>query len=331
MGRMLRRGALAVAALGVGLGAFQAGAARADDFPNRPLTMIVPFTSGGSTEIMARVLGAGLESRLGKPVVVENKPGAGTVIGSNYVAKSAPDGYTMLMATPAPIAINVTVHKALPYNPVTDFVPLAMVAQSPFVLVVNNDLPIKSVSELIAYGKAHPGKLTFGSGGPGSPHHLFGELFASMAGIKMTHVPYKGSLPAASDVMAGHIDLVFVDVPPVAGMIAGGKLRALAVTPKTRIAALPNVPSLDEAGIKGYDAAAWFMVVAPAKTPKLIVDRLHGAFQSMLATAQTREQISKIGLVPMETPSIADMKRFINSEIDRWGLVVKAAGIAGSQ
>jgi tripartite-type tricarboxylate transporter receptor subunit TctC len=308
-----------------------AGVARAQDFPTHPMTIVVPFTTGGSTEIMARILGQGLEQRLGKPVVVESKPGAGTVIGSNYVAKSAPDGYTMLMATPAPIAINVTVHKALPYNPVTDFVPLAMVAKSPFVLVVNNDLPVKSVGELIAYAKANPGKLTFGSGGPGSPHHLFAELFASMTGIKMTHVPYKGSLPAASDVLAGHINLVFVDLPPVAGMIAAGKVRALAVTPSKRIDALPNVPTLDESGVKGYDAAAWFMVVGPSKIPQPVVDRLHDAFQSTLAAPQTREQIAKLGLQPMNTPSIADMRAFVKSEIDRWGKVAREAGIAGTQ
>jgi tripartite-type tricarboxylate transporter receptor subunit TctC len=325
------RGALIGAALVGWVGAGQVGAAQAQDFPTHPLTIVVPFTSGGTTEIMARLIGKGLEEKLGKPVVVENKPGAGTVIGSNYVAKSEPDGYTMLMATSTPMAINVTVHKALPYNPATDLVPLAMVALSPFVLVVNNDLPVKSVKELIAYAKANPGKLTFGSGGPGAPHHLFAELFDSMAGIKMTHVPYKGSLPALNDVLAGHIQLMFVDVPPVAGMIAAGKVRALGVTPKKRLAALPNIPTIDEAGVPGYDAAAWFMVAGPAKTPKPIVERLHKALKEVLAAPAMREQIKKFSLVPMDTPSVADMQTFVKSEIDRWGKVVRAAGIAGTQ
>jgi len=303
----------------------------AQDYPTRPVTVVVPFVSGGSTEIMARLIAQGLESRLGKPVVVENKPGAGTVIGSNFVAKSEPDGYTLLMGTSSPLAINVTVYKALPYNPMTDFVPLAMVAGSPFVLVVNNDLPVKTIPELVTYAKANPGKLSFGSGGPGAPHHLFAELFASMTGIKMTHVPYRGSLPALNDVLAGHIQLMFCDVPPAKGMIEGGKVRALGVTPAKRLAALPNIPTIAEAGVPGYEAAAWFMVAAPARTPKPVIDRLHAELKTALASPQTREQIAKLSLVPMDTPSIPEMQSFMKSEIERWGKVVQQAGIAGSQ
>ncbi len=313
------------------LAAVLSAGAQAQDYPSRPVTVVVPFVSGGSTEIMARLIGQGLEAKLGKPVIVENKPGAGTVIGSNFVAKSEPDGYTLLMGTSSPIAINVTVYKALPYNPATDFVPLAMVAESPFVLVVNNDLPVKTIPELIAYAKANPGKLSFGSGGPGAPHHLFAELFASMAGIKMTHVPYRGSLPALNDVLAGHIQLMFVDLPPAVGMITSGKIRALGVTPAKRLAALPDVPTIAEAGVPGYAAAAWFMVVVPGKTPKPIVDRLHADLKEVLASAQTREQIDKLGLTPLDTPPIATMQDFVKSEIARWGKVVEAAGIAGSQ
>jgi tripartite-type tricarboxylate transporter receptor subunit TctC len=319
------------ALLAAGLIAGLSVAAQAQDYPSRPVTLVVPFVSGGSTEIMARLIGQGLEAKLGKPVIVENKPGAGTVIGSNFVAKSEPDGYTLLMGTSSPIAINVTVYKALPYNPATDFVPLAMVAESPFVLVVNNDLPVKTIPELIAYAKANPGKLSFGSGGPGAPHHLFAELFSSMAGIKMTHVPYRGSLPALNDVLAGHIQLMFVDLPPAVGMIESGKIRALGVTPAKRLAALPNVPTIAEAGVPGYSAAAWFMVVAPAKTPKPIADRLHADLKEVLASAQTREQIAKLGLTPLDAPPIATMQGFVKSEIERWGKVVEAAGIAGSQ
>jgi tripartite-type tricarboxylate transporter receptor subunit TctC len=307
------------------------GAAQAQDYPTRPVTIVVPFVSGGSTEIMARLIGQGLEAKLGKPVIIENKPGAGTVIGSNFVAKAEPDGHTLLMGTSSPMAINVTVYKALPYNPATDLVPLAMVAESPFVLVVNNDLPVKTIPELVAYAKANPGKLSYGTAGPGSPHHLFAELFASLAGIKMTHVPYRGSLPAANDVLAGHIQLMFCDVPTVAGMIAGGKMRALGVTPGKRLTALPDIPTIAEAGVPGYAAAAWFMVVAPAKTPKPVVDRLHAELKAVTASAQTRDQISKLGLTPLDTPPVAAMETFVKSEIERWGKVVEAAGIAGSQ
>ena len=187
---------------------------QAQDYPTRPVTLVVPFVAGGGTEITARIVAHALEARLGRPVLVENKPGAGTVIGSNYVAKAAPDGYTLLMATSTPMAINATVHKALPYDPATDLIPLALVAQSPFILVVNPSLPVKSVKELIDYAKANPGKLPFGSAGPGSPHHLYAELLSSMTGIKMSHVPYRGTLPALNDVLGGHIQFMFTDVPP---------------------------------------------------------------------------------------------------------------------
>ena len=245
-----------------------APAARAEDYPTRPITIIVPYTPGGSTEILTRMVAQKLEQRLGKSVIVENKPGAGTVIGSTAVAQSTPDGYTLLMATPTPMAINVTVHKNLPYDPATDLVPLAMVASAPFVLIVNPELPVHSVKELIAYAKANPGKLSYGSGGVGSPHHLYAELLKSMTGIEMTHVPYKGSLPALNDVVAGHIQLMFCDIPPAAGMIAAGKVRVLGVSTGERVAAYPDIPTVAEAGVPGYAVAGWFMIVAPAKTPR---------------------------------------------------------------
>jgi tripartite-type tricarboxylate transporter receptor subunit TctC len=303
----------------------------AQDYPSRPLTFVVPFTPGAATDILTRMLGAKLEERLGKPVVVENRPGAGTVIGSNSVAKAAPDGHTLLMATSSPMAINVTLHKALPFNPATDFVPLAQVAQSPFVLIVNPALPARSVPELIALAKEKPGKLTFGSGGPGSPHHLFAELFKSMTGTQMNHVAYRGSVPALNDVVAGHIDFMFCDFASAGGMLQGGKVRPLGVSIRTRVPAFPDIPTVSEAGLPGFDVAAWFMVVAPAKTPALIAERLSGEFKSILALPDIRERILKLSLVPMETPPIPEMQNFVKSEIVRWGKVVQEAGIAGSE
>jgi tripartite-type tricarboxylate transporter receptor subunit TctC len=308
-----------------------APAARADEYPTRPVTLIVPYTPGGSTEILARITAQKLEQRLGKPVIVENKPGAGTVIGSTAVAQSTPDGYTLLMATPTPMAINVVVHKSLPYDPATDFVPLGMVASAPFFLIVNPELPVNSVKELIAYAKANPGKLSYGSGGVGAPHHLYMELFKSMTGTEMAHVPYKGSLPALDDVVGGHIQLMFCDIPPAAGMVAAGKVRALGVSTRERIAAYPDIPTVAEAGVPGFDVAGWFMVVAPAKTPRAIVDKLHDELLNVMASPDVKERIVKLSLVPLPTPSVADMQSFVKSEIVRWGKIVQQAGIAGTE
>ncbi len=305
--------------------------AGAQDYPTRPVTFVVPFTPGAATDILTRMLAAKLEERLGKPFVVENRPGAGTVIGSNSVAKASPDGYTLLMATSTPMAINVTLHKNLPFDPATDFVPLALVAQSPFVLIVNPALPVRSVQQLVALAKERAGKLSFGSAGPGSPHHLFAELFKSMTGTQMTHVAYRGSVPALNDVVGGHVDLMFCDFASAAAMLQGGKVRPLGVSIKSRIPEFPDIPPITETGLPGYDVAAWFMVVAPAKTPAPIADRLHGELERILAASDIRERIAKLSLVPMDTPSIADMQTFVQSEIVRWGKVVQNAGIAGSE
>jgi tripartite-type tricarboxylate transporter receptor subunit TctC len=316
---------------GLVLAANCASLAGAQDYPTRPVTIIVPYVSGGSTEILARLVGQRLESRLGKPVLIENKPGAGTVIGATAVAKAVPDGYTLLMATPTPMAINVAVYKSLPYDPVTSFVPLAMVGQSPFMLIVNPSLPVYSVRDLIAFAKQNPGRLSYGSGGPGAPHHLYAELLKSMAGIEMTHVPYKGSLPALNDVVAGHIQLMFCDIPPAAGMIEAGKVRPLGVSTKTRVAAFPDIPTIAEAGVPGFAVAGWFMLAAPARTPPSVIEKLHGELKSILATPEAKDQLIKLNLIPMDTPSVEAMQSFVKSEIVRWAKIVQQAGIAGSE
>jgi tripartite-type tricarboxylate transporter receptor subunit TctC len=281
--------------------------------------------------LLARTLGQRLEQRLDKPFVIENRPGAGGVTGALAVARAAADGYTILMA-PAPVmAINVTLHKKLPYDPATDFVPLALLVASPYVLVVTPALPVQSVVELIALAKEQPGRLAYASAGPGTPHHLFPELLKSMTGIAMTHVPYRGSVPALTDVAAGHVQLMFSDVPPARGLIAEGKVRALAVSTKERVAVLPGIPTIAEAAVPGFDAASWQMVVAPAATPRHIVERLHGEIRSIMAQRDVKEQIAKQGLLPVDTPSVASLQVFVKTEIARWGDVVHQAGIAGSQ
>ncbi len=303
----------------------------AQTYPNRPITIVLPFAAGGGGDLLARIVGAKLEERLGKPVVIDGKPGGGGIIASNVVAKSTPDGYTLLMGTSSPLAINVTLYKTLTYNPSTDFIPVIDVAQVPFVLVVNPSLPIKTVRELIDYAHANPDKLSYGSSGAGTPGHLFMEMFKSMTGTSMIHVPYKGNLPALSDVVAGHIQLMFCDVGPATGQLESGGVRPLGVATATRFVTVPNIPTVAESGVPGYAAAAWQMLVAPAKTPRDIVEKLHGELKSILDEPEVKDQIVKAGFIPVENPSVDELHAFVDAEIVRWGNVVKQIGLAGSQ
>jgi tripartite-type tricarboxylate transporter receptor subunit TctC len=322
----LLRGALAALCLTA-----ISGLAAAQDFLSKPITFVVPFTPGAATDFLARMLGKELEEKFGKPVVVENRPGAGTNIGSNSVAKAAPDGHTLLMATSTPMAINASLYKNLPFDPTADFVPLAVVAQSPFVLIAKPALPVNSAKDLIALAKEKPGQLSFGSAGPGSPHHLFAELFASMSGTKINHVAYRGSVPALNDVVAGHIDFMLCDFASAASMLQAGKVKPLGVSTAARIPAFPDIPPLNDAGLPGYDVAAWFMVVTTGKSPQPAVDKLHGELTRILGKSEVKEQLLKLSLLPMQTKSVPEMQGFVKSEIARWGKVVEQAGIAGSQ
>jgi tripartite-type tricarboxylate transporter receptor subunit TctC len=304
----------------------------AEDFPTRSVTIVVPFTPGGSTDIIARLLGQKLEERLGKTFVVENRPGAGTIIAAAAVAKAEPDGYVLLMAPSSTMAVNVTLYKKLPYDPATDFIPLAGLARVPFILVINPSLPVRSVPELIAYAKARPGQLSFASVGPGVPHHLYAELLMSAAGIAMTHVPYKGSAPALNDVVAGHIPLMFCDIPPVLGMLRAGKVRALGLTTLSRVPALPDVPTIAEAGLPEFGAMpGWHMLVAPGRTPRDIVEKLHTQLLGILAQPDIEGEIGKLGMLPFENTSVDGLRDFVKSETVRWGQVVERAGIARSE
>jgi tripartite-type tricarboxylate transporter receptor subunit TctC len=293
--------------------------------------MIVPFAAGGAGDILARMLGARLEQKWGKPLVVENKPGAGGIIGAVATAKAEPDGYTLMIAPSATMAVNVSLFKSLSYDPVADFVPLALVAQTPFVLVVNPDIPVKSVADLIQYAKEKDGKLSYATSGPGVPHHLFAELFKSMTGIEMSPVAYRGSVPALNDVVAGHIPLMFVDIGPSLGIIQAGKVRALGISTKARFAGLPDVPPLNEVGVPGFDAASWQMVVAPAKTPPAVVAKLHGDLKSLLDLPEVKDQTLKNGMLPAESQSVEALKDFVKAEIARWSKVVQQAGLTATQ
>jgi tripartite-type tricarboxylate transporter receptor subunit TctC len=305
--------------------------ADAQDYPARPVTIVVPFAAGGGTDILARMLAAKFEQRLQKSFLIENRPGAGSTTGANAVAKAAPDGYTLLMAPSPTMAVSVSIYKNLPYDPAADFIPLALVAQTPFALVVTPALPVKSVTELIKLAKEKPGTLSYGSAGPGTPHHLYAELFKSMTGVQMNHVPYRGSLPILNDIAGGHLPVTFVDFGPAVGLLQSGKIRPIGISTKTRLATFPDIPPINEAGVPGFEAASWQMLVAPAKTPRPIVDRLHAELKTILAMPEIKEQITKGGMLTMENPAVEGLQNFVKSEIVRWGKVVQQAGLTGSQ
>jgi tripartite-type tricarboxylate transporter receptor subunit TctC len=302
----------------------------AEDYPSRPITLIAPWPPGGAVDTICRILGAKLTERLKANVIIENRPGAGSVLGVAATARAAPDGYTIVMAGSASLATTVTIYKKLPYDPTKEFSPLAMIVRIPFVLVVNRSLPVHSVAELIALAKRDPGRLSYASGGPGSPHHLYTELLKSTTGMQMLHVPYKGSAPALSDVIAGHIPLMLGDVVAALPLVRDGKLRALGVTSLTRVPSAPELPTIAET-VPGYEGVGWVMVVAPAHTPKPIVDRLHAELKAIVALPEVGRQLIELGTIPLDSPPPDEQQRFIDREILRWAPVVQQAGIAGTQ
>jgi tripartite-type tricarboxylate transporter receptor subunit TctC len=310
--------------------ATSASAARAE-YPERPVTFVVPYAPGGAVDLLARLLGQRLEERLGTPFVIENRVGASSAIAAAYVAKSPPDGYTILMATSTTMAINSAVFKKLTYTPLVDLSPLALIANSPFVLVVNNALPVRSVTDLVQLAKSKPGELSYGSSGPGSAHHLDMQLLASMTGIKLTHVPYKGTVPALNDVVAGHIQMMFADSSAALPMIRSGTLRALGVSTAKRIEGAPELPSIAENGLPGYDASAWQMVVAPSNMPKPVVEKLYNALRAIQEKPDFRAAIVERGMGPLNSPSPDELEQFVKAEIVRWSKVAKDAGVAQTQ
>jgi tripartite-type tricarboxylate transporter receptor subunit TctC len=307
-------------------------AARAEDYPSRPLTLVVPLGAGGAMDIIARgSLAPRLAERLGKTVIVENRLGGGTVIAANSVAKSPPDGHTLLFAPAGTLTTNATLYKSLPYDPARDFAPVALTSKVGFVLVVHPSLPVHSLADLVAYAKKNPGTLSYGSTGVGATPHLAVELIKSATGIEMTHVPYKGSIAALNDVVAGHVHLTFTDPAISPQLIGAGKVRALGVSSLTRIGVVPDVPTLAEAGLPGYEAVSWHMLVVPAGTPKEIVTRLNRELKTIMALPEVQKQITDIGLIPMEPPPVDELRHFLDAEIVRWGKLVQQVGIAGTE
>jgi tripartite-type tricarboxylate transporter receptor subunit TctC len=294
-------------------------------WPAKPIKWIVPFAPGGTTDILARTIGEKLATALGQPVIIENKPGAGGGLGADFVAKAAPDGYTILGGTISTNAINASLYKNLPYDPVKDFIPITLIARVPNMLVVNNDVPAKSVAELIVLMKANPGKYTFASSGNGTSQHLSGELFKSVAGVDMQHIPYKGSPPALQDVMGGSVTMTFDNITTAWPLAKGGKLRALGVTTAKRSPAAPDVPTLAEAGLSGYEIGSWQGVFAPAGTPPPIVARLNAEIVKIINMPDVKEKLLVLGAEPVGNSS-EEFTTFVKAEVVKWGDVVKKSG-----
>jgi len=299
--------------------------AAAQGYPSKPIRFVVPYPAGGPLDTVARLLAQKVGEAVKQPVVVDNKPGAGGNIGADIVAKSPPDGYTILMGAVATHAINPTLYASIPYDPVRDFTPITQVASTPNVLVVNPAVPAHDVKGFIAHAKANPGKLNFGSGSTGSAGHLAGELFNTLAGVKMTHVPYKGAAPAMQDLLGGRIDLMFDNLASSLAQVRAGKIRALAVTTARRSALAPELPTIAESGLPEFDVSTWFGVFAPAGVPREVVERLHAEFTRALAAPEVREKMLALGAEPVgNRPD--EFAAFIRREAEKYARLVKASG-----
>ncbi len=325
MAKMIRTATLGLL-LGLAAPAMAVSARAADDYPQRAVTFICPFPAGGATDILTRMLAQELQDELKQPFVVENRTGAGTLIAAEAVAKSAPDGYTLLLAPVTTLAIGPSVYKSLPYDTVKDFAPVGLVGAAEFALVANPSLGATTLPELIALIRSRPGELSYGSAGRSTPHHLFMEMFLKMIGTEAQHVPYRGSQPALTDVVAGRIQMMMVDLAVGIPMIEAGKVTAYGVTSATRDAAVPDIPTIAEAGLPGYAASGWFSVVARAGTPRATIDKLSAVLTAYLKRPDVAARLATLAINPL-TSTPDELERYIPAEIDKWARVVKAAGI----
>jgi tripartite-type tricarboxylate transporter receptor subunit TctC len=305
---------------------------QAEDYPSRTVTIVAPAAPGGLYSLFARLIGSRLEQRFGKSFIVENRPGASSIVGALSVIRSPRDGTTLMIANTSGLAANVTLHKSLPYDPLKDFAPIAVIARVPEVLVVNAGLPVHSLADLKALAKSTPGGLSYGSAGPGTAQHLSGVELGAALGVPVTHVPYKGMQPAIADVAGGHIPFMFSPVSFAVPLAQAGKLRMLGVTTAERVEAIADVPPLTEIGLAHFGAVSWFMLVAPAGTPTDIVGKLSREVSGMTADPQLRQEFVKLGLAPVRSPPPPEeLPGFIKAEIALWGEIITKAGLAGSQ
>jgi tripartite-type tricarboxylate transporter receptor subunit TctC len=318
-----RAAALAGALLGAGLATSPVSA---QNYPTRPVTIIVASTAGGGTDIVSRIIGEQLSKQTGQPFVVDNRPGSGSVTGTTVAANAAPDGYTLQTGLNASMAVNPSLFAHLPYDPIRDFAPVGMLAEFPFVVVVSKDFPAHSIKELIALAKAKPGEINYASAGNGTGQHLSMELFKLMTGINLTHVPYRGAAPAYTDIISGQVPVMIDNLASGLGQIKGGNVRALAVTGKTRSPLLPDVPTVEEAGVPGYEYYTWFGLWAPKKTPQPVIDKLHAEIKKAIADPAVKDRILAAAGEPMDMP-LADIEPFLKTEIAKWADVVKRANI----
>ena len=319
----LRAALIAIAAT---IGFAGADALHAQGYPARPVTLIVPSAAGGGTDTIARLIGDQLTKQLGQGFVVENRTGGGMLVGTAAAAKAAPDGYTLLVGLTGNMSVNPSLFANLPYDPLADFTPVGMLANYPFLVVVNNDMPAKSIKELIALLKSQPGKFDYASAGNGTGQHLAPELFKMMTGTEMGHVPYRGAQPAYQDVISGRVPVFFDNMSTAMSLAQGGKVRALAVTSKKRSALMPELPTVDEAGVPGYEYYTWFGLWAPKGTPQPIVEKLHAEVQKALADPTVQQRIADTAGEPAHM-ALAEIDPFVKAEIAKWAEVVKRAGI----
>lgn len=306
-----------------------ANASHGQGYPGRPVRLVVPFAPGGGTDMIARIMAPRIADSLGQQVVVDNRPGAAGIIGAEAVARAQPDGQTLLIALTGTLAINPSLYRKLPYEPLSSFAPISLLATSPNILVVHPSIPVRTVTQLIALAKARPGELNFASSGTGGAPHLAGELFNRLAGINIVHVPYKGAGPALTDVLGGHVSSMFSALPPVLPHVKSGKLRALAITAAKRSALAPGLPTMAEKGVPGFEVSSWFGMLAPAGTPKEIIDRLNKEAVGALASAEVKDKFALQGLEPM-TSTPDGFSAFIRTEIARWGKIVRDSGISAN-
>ena len=316
----------AVAAVAAAIGFTAPDALHAQSYPARSVTLVVPSAAGGGTDTIARLIGDQLSKQLGQSFVVENRTGAGMLVGTAAVAKAAPDGYTLLVGLNGNMAVNPSLFAKLPYDSIADFVPVAMLATYPFLVVVNNDLPVKSIKELIVYLKSNPGKVDYASAGNGTGQHLAPELFKMMTGTQMAHIAYRGAQPAYQDVISGRVPVFFDNMSTAMSLAKGDKVRALAITSKKRSPLMPELPTIDEAGVPGYEYHTWFGLWAPKGTPQPIIDKLSAEITKALADPTIQQRIAA-GAGEPSTMALKDIGPFMNAEIAKWAEVVKRAGI----